>query len=134
MAHVYLDADVASDDDELVCIDEPDDSDAEPDFFYTPWDEQHVGNFDIEIDMDGLDDELHDDQRGGSISDSDDDQERSPSYTVETIRERKIAKFQVQGFDYRVRVNSFDRNIPFAQAVRAVHTIIEGKMIFYISC
>ena len=122
------------------------------DWSFLPWAHQHVANVQLQDDSDSDDDSFHtacddsdDDsfvtareelsdnellQSGGSIDDG--DQEPTPSYHVETIRERKIPKFQVQGFDYRVRVESFDRNIPFAQAVRNVHAIIESKMIFHV--
>ena len=121
---------------------------------FLPWAHQHVANVHLQDDDDSDNDPFHtacadsDDeeasfdtaceelsdnelfQSGGSFDDG--DQETTPSYRIETIRERKIPKFQVQGFDYRVRVESFDRNLPFAQAVRNVHAIIESKMIFYV--
>jgi len=51
---------------------------------------------------------------------------RGQKYTIELTKERKIAKFNVQGYDYKVRVDNFERNMSFDQAVQALHSIIEG--------
>ena len=47
-------------------------------------------------------------------------------YHIERVRERTIAKFKVTGTDYKVRVDSFQRDVPFDHVVQALHGIIEG--------
>ena len=46
-------------------------------------------------------------------------------YHIELVRERLIAKFKIKGSDYKVRVASFQRDVPFDQVVQVLHDVIE---------
>ena len=97
---------------------------SESDAVFAPWGDQDIPNFDLGLDLDKLNDDGPDlvdlneiDQDGGALT-----------YTVEDVKQRKIAKFNVQGFEYKVRIQSMDRNMQFDHAVQAIHSIIEGKI------
>ena len=95
---------------------------SESDAFYAPWSDQDIPNFDLGLDLDELFAEDFDDlndsnQDGGALT-----------YTVEDVKQRRIAKFNVQGFEYKVRIQSMDKNMQFDHAVQAIHSIIEGKI------
>ena len=64
-----------------------------------------------------------------SFSDSDDDNQQdggNQNYTIHRVRERLIRKFDVYGYDYRVHVEAFDRDIDFTVAVQRLHGILSG--------
>ena len=52
-------------------------------------------------------------------------------FAIEQIRERRIVKFNVQGYEYRVRVDSFQREMSFDQAVITLHGVLRGKKKLY---
>ena len=93
----------------------------------TPWESEP--NFDIGLNSDDID-ELYNDMNVSFESDMDmeiDDQSGGGErFTIELLKERKIVKFNVQGYEYRVRVDSLDRNLSFAHVVRTLHSIMEG--------
>ena len=56
------------------------------------------------------------------------DQEVSDRYVIEEIRNRNIPKFNVQGHDYRLRVNSLNQGLSYDEAVVILHGIIHGEL------
>ena len=60
------------------------------------------------------------------ISLEDNNQFGGAQYQIELIRERNIVKFNVQGYEYRIKVEAIDRNITFDVAVQMLHGLISG--------
>ena len=52
----------------------------------------------------------------------------SDRYVIEEIRNRNIPKFNVQGHDYRLRVNSLNQGLSYDEAVVVLHSIIQGEL------
>ena len=85
-------------------------------FYYFPEDAE--ANFDLEFE--DLPDISHSNDQLGGLK----------NYEIKLIRKRNIRKFNVQGYDYDVHVNAFDRNIEFTNAVQLLHSIISGVYCF----
>lgn len=64
-----------------------------------------------------------------SMASDDGNQYGGSRYQIELIRQRNIAKFNVQGYDYRVRVDPIDRDTTYNNAVQILHRMISGKYI-----
>lgn len=80
-------------------------------------DSDSEANFSLEFeDLSDIEDSSLDDQIGDGNS-----------YTIRQIQERHIRKFNVQGYDYQIHVDAFDRNLEFTGAVQLLHGIITGK-------
>lgn len=83
--------------------------------------------FDLQFDFSDDENDLMD------VSDQDGDGEDDIRYSIEEIRQRNIAKFNVQGRDYRLKIKSLNRNLSYNEAVIALHSIIQGQFSFYLS-
>lgn len=57
------------------------------------------------------------------------DEQNGNSYTIQLLRQRQIRKFNVQGSDFHVKVNGFDRKMDFSDAVQLLRNILTGKPI-----
>ena len=76
---------------------------SESDAFFAPWSDQDIPNFDLGLDLDELFaddfDDLNDsNQDGGALT-----------YIVEDVKQRRIAKFNVQGFEFEFEYNPWIR-------------------------
>ena len=60
------------------------------------------------------------DQYGGGVG----------GYTIETIAQRNIPKFKVQGFEYRVTIAEMT-NLNYREAVQLLHHTLDRKYFFY---
>ena len=58
-------------------------------------------------------------------SDEDMEQEGYGLYTIDLVKNRRIAKFNVNGWEYKLRVPPMNRSISYNQAVQALHEIFE---------
>lgn len=50
-------------------------------------------------------------------------------YTIETVSQRKIAKFNVQGYEYKVTIAEMN-NLNYLEAVQVLHNTLSGKKLF----
>ena len=101
------------------------------------WNTDDIDSINFDLSIDDMNDWNTDDSMNfdGSkyISGDSNDQEGSGNrFAIEQIRERRIVKFNVQGYDYRVRVDAFQREMSFDQAVIVLHSVLRGKLSFKI--
>ena len=47
-------------------------------------------------------------------------------YELDLLRQRNIPKFNVQGFDYKLKIDLHDRNRPYSELLLTLHSVIEG--------
>ena len=55
------------------------------------------------------------------------------SFAVESRRERRIVPFNVNGFDYTIRLNPFPDNLPFHEAVDRLYRTLDDLILFLLS-
>ena len=99
------------------------------DEWYT--DDIDSANFDVSLDISNAwntDDSINFDVSCVLTDDCDEQDGSGHNFSIEQIRERRIVKFNVQGYEYRVRVNAFHREMSFDHAVRTLHTTLRGKI------
>ncbi len=48
-------------------------------------------------------------------------------YKIDLIKERKIRKFDIVGYDYKVKIDLVDSTVPFDILVQRLHTVLQGK-------
>ena len=75
----------------------------------------------------GGDDDVEEQQYGGNDGDY--------PYSLENKRERHITKFNVRGYEFRLRIPGLAANIPYLEAVQLLHHTLNGKSYsFLIIC
>ncbi len=79
------------------------------------WIAEEEPNFDIDMDLSF--------EESSQIGGGDDD----AKYHMELVRHRNIPKFNIQGFDYRVRVDAIDSSVTYAIAVQILHSVLACK-------
>ncbi len=92
-------------------------------------------NFDLELDSNDLfwmgeeepnfDMDMSFEDEGNQIGGGDVDDDDA-KYHMELVRHRNIPKFNIQGFDYRVRVDAINSSVTYALAVQLLHSVLAG--------
>lgn len=58
------------------------------------------------------------------------DEQQQQRYIIEEVRERRIPKFDVHGFEYQLKVNLNDQFRSYDILVQELHAIITGISFF----
>lgn len=55
--------------------------------------------------------------------------EAMANFFIQQMRERRINKFNINGFDYKVKVNMTTDDITYAEAWQNLHNVLSGKFL-----
>ena len=61
-------------------------------------------------------------------SSSSDVEDEPKNYTIVKKISRRVKKFDVRGYDYKIRVKNFDRDLTLPEASVFLHNIISGNV------
>ena len=56
--------------------------------------------------------------------------EKKAGYTIDLIKERKIRKFNVTGYDYKVKINLIEGTASFSTVVKRLFTVLQGMFLY----
>ena len=79
-----------------------------------------------EFDLVMCDDDIEEEDLRRYIAQQADQQGYGPGFNVELKRTRRIDKFNVTGYDYRVKVDAIQSTISFDTAVQILHSTLNG--------
>ena len=78
---------------------------------------EYDADFDLGLDFDDQDDMDVDNQFGGG-----------ENFTIELKRQRKIPKFNIQGYEYTLKLDVIEDSVSYTTAAQMVHNSIRGKV------
>jgi len=107
----YVDADIS---DIEIDIDEDGNINTSADITDIEFDMGEDGNSNMDMDM-----EINEQEGGGGEDDDD-------GFTIQTVNERHIQKFNVHGFEYRVTIHDM-ANLSYLEAVQTLHRRLDRK-------
>jgi len=82
--------------------------------------------FDLHFDSSSDDDNM-------DLIEQDGEGQDDARYVIEQVRQRNIAKFNVQGRDYLLKVHALNRELSYDEAVLVLHNIIQGNVPFLLT-
>ena len=61
------------------------------------------------------------------IMDNDDEDHRPRLYVLQDVRQRRLPKFQVQGYVYKLEIDQQQRNQIYTWMLQTLHRILQGR-------